>query len=85
VIERLRRIGWSLRWAVMACAAWLHAAGLAWAEEAPPKKTGGAWLSSYGLVILALALGIAVVCHSSRRRDRAKPEVYADGIATDDE
>jgi hypothetical protein len=39
---------------------------------------GGSWVWAYMIVLLAVTLGMIVVCKSSGRRDRAKPEVYAE-------
>jgi hypothetical protein len=43
-----------------------------------------AWVWAYILVILGVALGMLVVCKSSGRRDRAKPEAYGEGKGTAD-
>ena len=50
---------------------------------APAKKAaaGGGedaqpWVLPYALVIMAIGLGMLVVCRSSRRSDRAKPKEY---------
>ena len=49
---------------------------------APAKKAAGGgestqpWLGPYALVIMAIGLGMVVVCRSSRRSDRAKPKEY---------
>ena len=34
------------------------------------------WVMPYILVLLAIGLGMLVVCRTSRRSDRAKPEKY---------
>ena len=50
---------------------------------APAKKAvaaGGessqSWVAPYALAMLAIGLGMLVVCRSSRRSDRAKPKEY---------
>jgi H+/Cl- antiporter ClcA len=43
-----------------------------------------AWVWAYILVILGVALGMLVVCKSSGRRDRAKPEAYGEGKGSAD-
>jgi len=65
--------------AVCWCSAALHATALAQAakEEAGDKK--GSWVFSYALVLLGIGLGMLVVLRSSRRRERAKPQQYAEG------
>jgi len=63
----------------IAAACWWVLYGAAWAKPAPPqepKSRGGTWTMSYFLLILAVSLGLLVVCRSSRRRDRARPEQY---------
>jgi len=65
---------------IYAVACWLAAGAMAMAqgpgqqpaEEAPP------YVVSYALVILLIGLALAVVLNSSKRRDRAKPEVYGE-------
>ncbi|HEY4759278.1 MAG TPA: hypothetical protein VIH42_01725 [Thermoguttaceae bacterium] len=39
---------------------------------------GGSWVWAYMIVVLATALGMIVVCKSSRRRDTIRPLVYED-------
>ena len=34
------------------------------------------WVAPYALLMLAIGLGMLVVCRSSRRTDRAKPKEY---------
>jgi hypothetical protein len=58
---------------------WLALHGTALAGEAEQKSSkGGAssWVSSYGLVLLGIVLGMLGVCLTSRRREREKPETY---------
>ena len=40
---------------------------------------GGSWVFSYFLTGLAVVLGMLVICRSSTRRDRVKPEAYVEG------
>jgi hypothetical protein len=66
---------------VLALAGWLAVHGTAAAQVAQQgqkkqEAEGGSYVLAYGLVILGIALGLLVVCRSSRRRDRAKPEQY---------
>jgi hypothetical protein len=63
---------------VAAC--WLVVYGTALAREAKQaeEKHGvGSWVPSYALVLLAIVLGLLGVCLTSRRRERDKPEGYA--------
>ncbi|MBN2021759.1 MAG: hypothetical protein JW809_03110 [Pirellulales bacterium] len=67
---------------MVALACWLSWAAPAWAAKTneAPKDTGSTqvtpWVLPYALVILGIALGMLVVCRSSRRSDRAKPKAY---------
>jgi hypothetical protein len=79
-IELVRR----LRFSAYAVLCWLAAGTVALAqgggaapgqpaaEEAPP------FVVSYALVVLCIGLGVAIVVNSSKRRDRAKPEVFGE-------
>jgi len=65
---------------------WLALYGAALAqikkEEKASSTTGaGPYVMAYGLVILGITLGLLVVCRSSGRRARARPEQYAEGKA----
>ncbi len=42
------------------------------AEETPP------YVVPYAIVILCVGLGVTIVLNSSKRRDRAKPEVFGE-------
>jgi heme/copper-type cytochrome/quinol oxidase subunit 2 len=64
--------------AVVAC--WLALYGTTLAREAKQaeEKHGvGSWVPSYALVLLGIVLGLLGVCLTSRRRERDKPESYA--------
>jgi hypothetical protein len=61
---------------------WLAVYGTVLAQRQLPQQTkapepqGGSYVAAYMVVILAIALGLLVVCRSCYRRDRAKPEQY---------
>ncbi|MGQ9576968.1 MAG: hypothetical protein ACUVUC_16825 [Thermoguttaceae bacterium] len=60
---------------------WAAASGWAWAQapggQAAESEHGAPpWVLPYALVILCVGLGVYGVIHPSRRRERAKPEVY---------
>jgi hypothetical protein len=53
------------------------AAALAQGPQQPPAADGGGmYVLPYALVLLGVGLGLLVVCRSTRRRDRARPEQY---------
>jgi heme/copper-type cytochrome/quinol oxidase subunit 2 len=65
---------------VVACWLAVHGTTLAReAKQAAEKQQGGAgsWVSSYALVLLGIVLGLLGVCLTSRRRERDRPETYA--------
>ncbi|MEE8452520.1 MAG: hypothetical protein V3R99_11420 [Thermoguttaceae bacterium] len=80
----LRAICRTLRILALATVCWLavHGTVLAQAEGAGEDK--GSWVLSYFLVLLIIGLGMLVVCRSSRRRDRAKPETYSGSKGADE-
>ena len=57
---------------------WLAVHGSVFAQPAQKKEEsgGGSYVMPYALVIFTIALGMMAVLRPSRRRDRAKPEVY---------
>lgn len=57
---------------------WLTVHGAVFAQPAQQKQEpgGGHYVVSYAIVILTIAMGMMAVCRPSRRRDRAKPEIY---------
>ena len=74
----LRSIGQTLKTlaAVVICWTAVHSTALAQASEEKGSKEK--WVLSYFLVIMGVSLGMLVVCRSSRRKDRAKPESYSE-------
>jgi len=77
-MKHLRAIWQAGKLAIFTAAGWLATEGAVWAQQ--PKQggdaEGGSYVASYSLVILAVALGVFLVCRPAGRRDRAKPEVY---------
>jgi hypothetical protein len=77
----------------MAAAMWMAVYGHALAagkgkKPAPVADAGGGaaesthgWVLPYFILLLAVGLGMLVVCRSSRRSDRAKPKQY-EGLDT---
>jgi hypothetical protein len=82
-MRHLRQLSRQLRIGLLASACWLtvHTAALAQvvAKKESSSTTGtGPYVMAYLLLIFAIALGMLVVCRSSGRRDRARPEIYAE-------
>ena len=79
-MSHLRSIVQTLKTLAAAAGCWmaLHGTVLAKAKKVK-EETGGSpsWLLPYSLILFAVVLGMLVVCRSSRRKDRAKPETYS--------
>jgi hypothetical protein len=82
-MKRFWRIFWagcwrtSLLWGLLTGpAASVWAKGEATKESSGPGTSG--WVLPYIIVVLCIALGMLVVCKSSGRRERAKPEAYGE-------
>jgi hypothetical protein len=88
-LQRLWRGG---RVAFFTVAGWLVVYGTALAQQgqqfapklggAQQKKETGEFVTSYALVLAAVGLGLLLVCRTSNRRDRARPEQYAESKLT---
>lgn len=60
-----------------AVAGWLLSSGFLFAKDGEKSESsGGSWVLSFFLVLLGIVLGMLVVCRTSTRRDRVKPEAY---------
>jgi hypothetical protein len=83
-MRNLQSIRRTVQSVVLAVAAWMGGAAMVLAQGAPGAKGASAtessssWVAAYMVVLLVVSLGLMVVCKSSGRRDRAKPEVYAE-------
>ena len=57
---------------------WLavHATALAQAANEKKSNGSGSYVASYAIVLLGIGLGMLLVCRSSHRRERARPEDY---------
>jgi len=78
-MNRLRMIYQRLTILAVAAACWLASHGIALAQ--PPEQVvdkGASWFLGYALVVLGIGLGMLVVCRSSRRREEAKKEMFAE-------
>jgi hypothetical protein len=63
-------------------AGWLLMSSLLFAKEGEKAESGGgggSWVFAYFLTGLAVVLGMIVICRASTRRDRTRPEAYAEG------
>ena len=76
-MNHLRSIWHRLNRPTMVAACWLALHGTALAAEAEPETGVGPWVPYYGLVLLAVVLGMLGITLSSRRRERERPETYA--------
>lgn len=81
-MRNLQSICRSIHFVFLAVATWLAGEAMVLAKDtpgaAPTAEGGGAWVWAYMIVLLLLSLGMIVVCKSSGRRDRAKPESYSE-------
>jgi hypothetical protein len=81
-MHNLRSICRAVQSALFAVALWMGGEAMVLAKDDPsaPSRTesGSAWVMAYMAVILVVSLGLIVVVKSSGRRDRSKPEVYAE-------
>lgn len=62
-------------------AAWAAFDVAAFAQSMPAgqEKPEGSYVVPYMIVLLGVGLGMAVLCRSSSRRERATPEQYEEG------
>ncbi len=80
-MNRLVDLARKLRISAYAGVCWLAAGAAALAQGAPgqePAAEKPPYVVSYALVVLCIGLGVTVVLNSSKRRERAKPEVYGE-------
>jgi hypothetical protein len=78
-MKLLQRVWHGVKTAGFASACWLTVCGVAVAEEQKKEEgSGGDYVLMYFLVILGVALGMLLICRPSRRRDRARPEQFAE-------
>jgi D-alanyl-lipoteichoic acid acyltransferase DltB (MBOAT superfamily) len=82
----VRRIWHGGRIAFLALAGWLAVYGVALAQAQQPKKdepqlNSSTYVMAYILVLFGVALGLLLVCRSSNRRERAKPEQFGEAKA----
>ena len=79
LLKRLAQKLWSV---ALIWGWWLILEGSVWAKAVKPPATEekssntGVWVLPYTLVILSIGLGMLVVCRTSRRSDRARPQKY---------
>ena len=84
-MTRLRLFVKKIKLAALTVLCWLAVYAPVLAQAKPEEKAkgkGASWLLSYALVLMCVALGMLVVCRSSRRRERAQQEMFSD---SDDE
>jgi hypothetical protein len=77
------------RLVLFALVGWLAVYGVALAQ--PPKKEegpslqSGTYVMAYILVLICIGLGMLLVCRSSNRRERARPEQFGEAKAAEQE
>jgi hypothetical protein len=81
-MRNLQSICRSINFVFLTIAAWVAVEAMLLAKDASgtgvSTEGGGAWVFAYMIVLLVITLGMIVVCKSSGRKDRAKPEVYSE-------
>lgn len=81
-MKRMHQIWRKLKLAALVAGLWLALYGHALAapqSKGPPVKEepgGQAWVLPYFVVLMAVGLGMLMVCRGSRRAERAKPKQY---------
>ena len=82
--NRMLVVGRRLWLGAFAVISWLGLQGLALGQAGTGASPGGEageappYVMPYALVILSIGLGLTVVLNSSKRRERAKPEVFGE-------
>jgi hypothetical protein len=88
-MKRFWRLIWTFcQWTTLSGGCLAILAADLWARgevEKPADNKSSGFVLPYILVILGIALGMLVVCKSSGRRDRAKPEAYSEGKESGEE
>jgi heme/copper-type cytochrome/quinol oxidase subunit 2 len=79
----VRRIWHRGQIAFFALVGWLAVYGVVLAQQPgekkeEPKLNSGTYVMAYMVVIFGIALGMLLVCRSSNRRERAKPEQFGE-------
>ena len=80
-MRNLQSICRTVQSACLAVAAWMGCQAMVLAKDNPgasATESSSSWVGAYMIVLLVVSLGLIVVVKSSGRRDRAKPEVYAE-------
>jgi hypothetical protein len=80
-MRNLHSICLTVQSACLAVAAWMGCESMVLAKDNPgasATESSSSWVGAYMIVLLVVSLGLIVVVKSSGRRDRAKPEVYAE-------
>jgi hypothetical protein len=85
----VRRIWRRGQIAFLALVGWLAVYGVALAQKPGEKKdepqiNSATYVFAYMIVIFGVALGMLLVCRSSNRRERAKPEQFGESKAKEE-
>lgn len=79
-MAHVRTIGTAILRSFLVAWGWalLHGTAVAQVAQAKKEESGGnSYVFSYFLVLLGIVAGMILVCRSSNRRDRARPEQYS--------
>ena len=79
-MNRLRSFPPTLKTLLMVAMCWTAVCRTALAKAPQAAETGSkaGWVTSYFVVLLGVVLGMLSVCLRSRRRDRARQEIFGD-------
>lgn len=79
-MKRIESLWRKLKLVTVAAALWLAMYGHLFAAKQKavekPSESSQTWVFPYFVVLMAVGLGMLVVCRSSRRTERAKPKGY---------
>lgn len=86
----VRHVWLAGRVVLLALVGWLSFGEAAWAQVAskppPPRPLNSmTYVMAYFIVIFGIALGMLIVCRSSNRREKLRPEQYESKKLAEDE
>ncbi len=72
----LKRICRNGKLALLTVAGWSAVHATAFAQDTTGTEGSGTYVPSYAIVLLCVGLGMLLICRSSHRRERARPEQF---------